>query len=659
MIPLNKCPGVRPIGIGEVPRRIIAKSVLSLFREDIQDAAGPLQVCAGQEGGCEAAIHAMRQFFSDDDIQGALLVDASNAFNSLNRQASLHNIRFICPPLSQILVNTYRAPIRCIITTRTQGDPLAMAMYALAVKPLISNLRSDVPNVKQVWYADDASGASSIEDLRKFWDSLNQHGDNYGYHPNSTKTHLVVKPDHEAKARALFADTGVNITTDGKRHLGAAIGSKAFTTQYVSEKVNSWCDEINQLAHIAITQPHSAYCAYTHGLSSKWTFLTRTIPDISELLQPLEDSIHNHLIPAITGRPPCSQIERDLIALPIRLGGLGIINPVSSAESSFKASSNLTAPLVAAIATQDLNHHLSRSATKEIKISIHKNNRQIQKHTAEHVYNQLTPQLKRSVDLAKERGSSSWLSVLPLDDHGFSLHKGDFRDALCLRYGWSLPHTPAKCNCGSPFSVDHAMICPMGGFPTIRHNELRDLTATLLTQVCHNVATEPHLQPLSGESMSLRSAITTDNARVDIRANGFWTGAQDAYFDVRVFHPNAPSNAGSISSAFKKHEDAKKRAYGQRIRQIEQGVFTPLVFASTGGLGREATTFYKRLADLLANKRDKPYPVVMGWLRCKLSFAAVRSSILCIRGSRSSANRPVRDHFDITLATSEGGVPLG
>ena len=138
------------------------------------------------------------------------------------------------------------------------------------------------------------------------------------------------------------------------------------------------------------------------------------------------------------------------------------------------------------------------------------------------------------------------------------MHKGDFRDALCLRYGWSLPHTPAKCNCGSPFSIDHAMICPMGGFPTIRHNELRDLTATLLTQVCHNVATEPHLQPLSGESMSLRSAITTDNARVDIRANGFWTGAQDAYFDVRVFHPNAPSNAGSISSAFKKHEDAKK-----------------------------------------------------------------------------------------------------
>ena len=141
LIPLNKNPGVRPIGVGEVPRRIIAKAILSLFRLDIQDAAGPLQVCAGQDGGCEAAVHAMRQFFAEPEVHGALLVDASNAFNTINRQAALHNIKSICPPLYQILVNTYRAPIRCIICGdgeitssegTTQGDPLAMAMYALA-----------------------------------------------------------------------------------------------------------------------------------------------------------------------------------------------------------------------------------------------------------------------------------------------------------------------------------------------------------------------------------------------------------------------------------------------------------------------------------------------------------------------------------------------
>ena len=99
----------------------------------------------------------------------------------------------------------------------------------------------------------------------------------------------------------------------------------------------------------------------------------------------------------------------------------------------------------------------------------------------------------------------------------------------------------------------------------------------------------------------------------------------------------------------------KKRANGQRVRDVECGVFTPLFFSTTGGMGREATTFYKRLADKLAQKQQKPYPVVICWLRRKLSFAAVRSSIMCIRGTRSSFNRPPRD-VDITLATSEGGI---
>ena len=180
LIPLNKCPGVRPIGVGEVPRRIIAKAVLSIFRLDIQDAAGPLQVCAGQDGGCEAAVHAMRQFYAEQNVQGVLLVDASNAFNTINRQVALHNIKSICPPIHQILVNTYQAPIRCIICGdgeisssegTTQGDPLAMAMYALAVKPLIEKLQYDAPAVKQVWYADDATGAGTCDDLRTFWNS--------------------------------------------------------------------------------------------------------------------------------------------------------------------------------------------------------------------------------------------------------------------------------------------------------------------------------------------------------------------------------------------------------------------------------------------------------------------------------------------------------
>jgi len=142
-----------------------------------------------------------------------------------------------------------------------------------------------------------------------------------------------------------------------------------------------------------------------------------------------------------------------------------------------------------------------------------------------------------------EKGSSSWLTALPLSEHGFSLHKGAFRDALCLRYGWRPPLLPSNCVCGKQFSVEPAFGCPCGSLPTIRHNELRDITAELLTEInfCHNVGVEPPLQILSGELFQYKSANVEDGARLDVVADGFWEHGQKAFFDVKVFNPLAPS----------------------------------------------------------------------------------------------------------------------
>ena len=150
--------------------------------------------------------------------------------------------------------------------------------------------------------------------------------------------------------------------------------------------------------------------------------------------------------------------------------------------------------------------------------------------------------LKRAMELAKEKGSSSWLTALPLESHGFALHKSSFRDALCLRYGWQPERLPTRCDCGDAFTVDHALNCLRGAFPTIRHNEVRDFTGQLLTEVCHDVCIEPVLQPLEGERLDLASSIRDDNARTDIRARGFWgCSHQCAFLDKKVFNPNAQS----------------------------------------------------------------------------------------------------------------------
>jgi hypothetical protein len=108
LIAIDKNPVIRPIGIGEVSRRIIGKAVLHVLRPDIHSAVGSLQLCAGQPAGCEAAVHAVRSLFEDPNSAGVILVDATNAFNSLNRQLALANISILCPVFSTILINTYR-----------------------------------------------------------------------------------------------------------------------------------------------------------------------------------------------------------------------------------------------------------------------------------------------------------------------------------------------------------------------------------------------------------------------------------------------------------------------------------------------------------------------------------------------------------------------
>ena len=128
-----------------------------------------------------------------------------------------------------------------------------------------------------------------------------------------------------------------------------------------------------------------------------------------------------------------------------------------------------------------------------------------------------TTSLKRSNELASEKGASNWLSVLPLQEYNFSLHKTAFHDAVALRYGWDPARLPQHCTCGTKFTVEHSFTCPKGGFPSIRHNEIRDFTASLFTEV----DVEPHLQPITGEQFTLASSNIEGGARLDISANGF------------------------------------------------------------------------------------------------------------------------------------------
>ena len=186
-------------------------------------------------------------------------------------------------------------------------------------------------------------------------------GPSYGYFPNPSKTVLIVKENFNMPmARALFEKTGVKVTLNGDRHLGAVIGSKE------KDKVSRWVKDVEELARIAKDEPQLAYSAYTKGLSHRWTYVQRTISDISQLFKPLEAaiSISQKFIPAMLGRE-ISETYRDIIALPLRLGGLGIANPVTTSEAEYRASTAISSQFTDLILQQV--HDTTKLDQKTIK----------------------------------------------------------------------------------------------------------------------------------------------------------------------------------------------------------------------------------------------------------------------------------------------------
>ena len=150
----------------------------------------------------------------------------------------------LCPTLATYLINTYRQPARLLITggeelisadSTTQGDPLSMSLYAISLQPLITRLHVSSA-AKQCWFVEDATGSGSLQDVRKWWEELSESGPPLGYFPNAKKCWLIIKPEQEQAAREVFRDTAINVTTEGHKHLGAALGSRSFLEEYVGEK---------------------------------------------------------------------------------------------------------------------------------------------------------------------------------------------------------------------------------------------------------------------------------------------------------------------------------------------------------------------------------------------------------------------------------------
>ena len=97
-------------------------------------------------------------------------------------------------------------------------------------------------------------------------------------------------------------DSGDEPIAEGERHLGAAIGSSAFKSSFVEKKVKVWVQQVKDLAEVALTEPHAAFAVFTHCLQGRWTFLSRAMPNLSTLFEPLEDAIYRVFLSSLLRR---------------------------------------------------------------------------------------------------------------------------------------------------------------------------------------------------------------------------------------------------------------------------------------------------------------------------------------------------------------------
>ena len=199
VIPLDKCPGVRPVGVGEVLRWLIGRTIVSCIQTDMKQLGGNQQLCMGQRCGIEHAIHSLRANF--DENEAVLLIEATKAFNLLNRKLALENIKIICPAPFNAVKNSYSSPSPPSVngTTlwseegTTQGDPLAMCINGFAILPLIQKISK--VNVIQKGYADEGNACGRISDLYETFRALKTEGPGYGYFVNAPKCQVIVKEE--------------------------------------------------------------------------------------------------------------------------------------------------------------------------------------------------------------------------------------------------------------------------------------------------------------------------------------------------------------------------------------------------------------------------------------------------------------------------------
>ena len=650
---------VRPIAVGNTIRRIAGKICSKSIQELLGNMLQPIQLGFGTKGGCEAAVHVVRDFiYSQTALRVIFKADFSNAFNTIRRDALMEKVKLYVPSVYGYVYQAYASETSLmyngnIVHSATgvqQGDPMGPPLFALGVHSLAQEMKSPL----NAWYLDDVVCGGSPEVVLRDFKLLVDHSDELGLRLNQGKSELIIinpNDEDEAPVISMFRSYAPSLEVTSLSE--AVLLGSPLSESSVMPALSLKREALERLTdRLKFLNPHEAFFILKNCLSiPKFAYLLRTSPCwkfttcLEEIDKLIQLSLQNILNVSLSDN---SLIQA---SLPVSSGGLGVRSLVAVSLPSYLASFYSTED----IGRQLLPSYPGKHSLENIEEARARWSDLTQPDTpfpsvltSQHSWD--VPLIKRtfsnllngSVDLesrarllgAAAEYSGAWLNAIPCAPIGTRLDGDAVRIAVGLRLGANLC-IPFSCICGAEVdeSGRHGLSCKksLGRHP--RHEELNSIVSRSLTSAGFTSILEP-----PGISRS-------DGKRPDGITLFPWRRGICMAWDATCVDTLAPSNVGLSAvgggDAASRAERLKVEKYSELRDRI---IFIPLGFETVGGWGTECKVFVNKLGSLVMEKTGEKRSKV--FLVQRLSIAIQRGNAAGILGSAPRSN-PLDELFRI------------
>ncbi|KAI5728591.1 hypothetical protein M8J77_018338 [Diaphorina citri] len=634
--------GVRPIAIGSCLRRLVAKIACNFERDVISDYLQPHQFGFGAKQGLEAVIHAVRTFVTHHKQSNFILVkiDYKNAFNSVERDSILNQVKLKTPEIFPFLLQSYQKPSLLFYGNKTlhsqvgaqQGDPAGPMLFSLSLHPTVLALSSEL----NVWYLDDGTLAGSPVNVIKDLEKLVSDSKDIGLEMNPSKCevyYLSGVQDMEVHRKLETILPGIRVVQNSELELlGVPILQEAFKSHFDERltKIKATLQKLKKL------NSHVAYFLLKNCFAiPKWTYTLRTTPIWTDqtVLDEVDDSLKQILEEILNLN--LNDTQWCQASLPIRVGGLGIRKLSDITLPTFLSSVHGVKSLVSKILNTPEDEldicFLSEAVdTWNLNYTTLPENKSNQKLWDKIIVDNIVNQKLNFVtveDIARMKAlqkpeSGAWLQAIPSRQVGTFVDTRSFRVCVGLRLGCTLcrPHT---CTCGEIVDSKgiHPLSCQLskGRFP--RHSNLNDILKRTLALVDIPSQLEP--PGLSADNITRPDGVTIIP----------WSHGQNLVWDATCTDTLAPSNlpstAANPAAAAEKACQLKHRKY-QHLKD-QNYIFKAVAVETMGPICGEAKGWLEDLGRLAIVKTGEPR--AKNFIYQQISLAVQRGNAASILGA--------------------------